>query len=444
MQSSSIALKNPPFAAIQIRPSLIESLESRRLLSVTLQTNYAGTITLPKSEAAIVSPPSRQLEFALTVTTQNADGEISGDLSAGQFGTFAFTGSQSGKSIQLVFEGENGGAGMLSASLARNGSALTGKFTSKIDGQKISGTLRATAGGDAVSADGVPSALGQSATDTAASGPFAQVFNGTAQIPRAVTPGNTSTSTGNSGTATSSSGTAAGSMGAITGAAGAIPIANSTGAITGSTGAITGSAGAITGSIGTPITGATGALTGSVGMPVMGATGAITGSTGAITGAIGTLNGAVTGASGAITTGTPIGGANGAITTLNGAVTGAVNSLTGMGSIFGLNPTPSTTPSNPARTPAPPSTQSQTLAISVATQSADGFITGTFTLANTVFNFDGFITANNFTMILAGPASGHAQGTLSASRSVFNGTFAIPGSSPSSGAFIARNSPTSV
>ena len=122
------------FSAIRFRPPLVESLEIRRFLSVTLETNYAGTITLPKSNAAIISTGSRQLSFALTVTAQNPDGQISGDLSAGQFGTFAFTGSQSGKSIQLVFEGETGGAGMLTANLTRNGSALNGKFTSKIDG----------------------------------------------------------------------------------------------------------------------------------------------------------------------------------------------------------------------------------------------------------------------------------------------------------------------
>jgi hypothetical protein len=418
------------FSAIRFRPPLVESLEIRRFLSVTLETNYAGTITLPKSNAAIISTGSRQLSFALTVTAQNPDGQISGDLSAGQFGTFAFTGSQSGKSIQLVFEGETGGAGMLTANLTRNGSALNGKFTSKIDGQKIAGTLRATAGGQAVSADGVPSVLGQSAADTTASGSFAHTFNGTAQVPRAATSGNSSTST-------TSSTTTAGSMGAITGAAGAIPIANSTSAITGSTGSITGSAGAITGSIGSPITGATGAVTGSIGMPVMGATGAITGSTGAITGAIGALNGAVTGATGAINGGagaTPIGGANGAITGAIGAITGAVNSATGMGSIFGLA-------SNPPSLPA--TTQPQALLLSIATESTDGLITGTFTLANTVFNFDAFITGNTFTMILAGPASGHAQGTLSANRSVFNGTFAVPGSSPSSGSFTTRNSAAS-
>ena len=162
------------FSAIRFRLPLVETLETRCLLSVTLETNYAGTITLPKSNAAIVS---RQLAFALTVTTQTADGQISGDLSAGQFGTFAFTGSQTGKSIQLVFEGESGGAGMLTANLARNGSALTGRFTSKIDGQKIAGTLRATAGGDAVPADGVPAALGQFHGKVRHAVPFAAIVD---------------------------------------------------------------------------------------------------------------------------------------------------------------------------------------------------------------------------------------------------------------------------
>src|SRR5579871_2443485 len=111
--------------------SLIENLEPRALLSVTLHANYAGTLALTKALPAALTggAPSRRLDFDLSVTSQGSDGQFTGDFSAGPLGEFAFEGSASGKNLQLIFEDNAGDAGVLTATLSRNGATLRGPWT---------------------------------------------------------------------------------------------------------------------------------------------------------------------------------------------------------------------------------------------------------------------------------------------------------------------------
>jgi hypothetical protein len=429
----------PPTFPTSLLP-LAEALENRQLLSAGLHPNYTGTLILTK---ALPAAGSRRIEFDLTVMSQGNDGQFTGDLSAGQLGTFAFEGSARGRNVQFVFEGETGGAGVLAATLSGNGTALNGRWTSTIDSAQISGTVHAAAGGIPVPPDAAPPALGQSTADVATSGPFSRAFVGTAP---SATPAPSSTTASSSrspaagATMSGASGAIAATGGAITGGAGAIPIADSTGAIAGSTGAITGSTGAITGSTGAitgstgAITGSTGAITGSIGFPITGATGAITGPVGAITGATGAITGnagAIVGGAGAI----PIADSTGAITGSTGAITGtgiAIGAGAGTGA-SGAGANSSTVAAIPAPAPAAPS---QPVTLVLNTQTRDGLLTGTFTVGQTVFNVDAFVRGNHLTMVLSGAGSGLAQATLAGGRSSMKGTFdALAGGSPLAAAF---------
>jgi hypothetical protein len=402
---------------------LAEALEDRQLLSAGLHPNYTGTLILAK---AIPAAGSRRIEFDLTVMSQGNDGQFTGDLSAGQLGTFAFEGSARARNVQFVFEGETGGAGVLTATLSGNGTALNGRWTSTIDSAQISGTVHAAAGGIPVPPDAAPPAVGQSTADGATSGPFSRTFVGTAP---SATPAPSSTTASSSrspaagATMSGASGAIAATGGAITGGAGAIPIADSTGAIAGSTGAITGATGAITGS--------TGAITGSIGFPITGAAGAITGPVGAITGATGAITGnagAIVGGAGAI----PIADSTGAITGSAGAITGTGIAI-GAGAGTGAGANSSTVAAVPAPGPAAPS---QPVTLVINTQTRDGLLTGTFTVGQTVFNVDAFVRGNHLTMVLSGAGSGLAQATLAGGRSSMKGTFdAVAGGSPLAAAF---------
>ena len=78
--------------------------------------------------------------------------------------------------------------------------------------------------------------------------------------------------------------------------------------------------------------------------------------------------------------------------------------------------------------------------LTINTETRDGLVTGTLSINGTAFNFDGYVTGNQFNLVLSGPGSGHAEGTLLRGRSVFRGTFSTTaGGASSSGTFTAQS-----
>jgi hypothetical protein len=104
--------------------------------------------------------PNRPI--SVTIDGQTPDNQLTGAIQAEGLGSFAFTGVLLRNEMVLVFHDAGASAGFIDARLAKDDSLLVGRFVDQTAGQKISGNFRATPGGAAASAAGVPTLVGAS------------------------------------------------------------------------------------------------------------------------------------------------------------------------------------------------------------------------------------------------------------------------------------------
>ena len=143
----------------QHRP-MLEALESRQLLSITLPSTYDGTLHTGGTKA------TANHAFALTLTNQSADGQLSGAMNVTGIGAFLFTGTLDRGTMTLYFHDAGPTAGRFSARVNSDGSLIVGRWMDMTGKQRTNAFVRATPGTTAASAPGVPTTVGTTSSST--------------------------------------------------------------------------------------------------------------------------------------------------------------------------------------------------------------------------------------------------------------------------------------
>ena len=171
--SKGTAMKHHGSTPETTRFAIIEPLEYRQLLSATaplgggvisvatagpgdavtraapassnvgLQGTFTGTVSLNRPVPAIAT--GHQLSFVMTLSSQNALGQISGSLTLGQLGNFSFSGTVHKHAVQLTFDAGSD-SGKLIGSVNGSGEVIHGRLDALVAGHRLDGTVRPTTG----------------------------------------------------------------------------------------------------------------------------------------------------------------------------------------------------------------------------------------------------------------------------------------------------------
>ena len=141
--SASAPLGSASISVAAAGPSVAVTRAARAPSNVSLLGTFSGTVSLNRPAPAVVT--GHELSFVMTVSTQNADGQISGSLTLGQLGNFSFSGTVHKHAVQVVFDAGSD-SGKLIGSVSGAGNVMHGPLDALVSGHRLEGTVRASTG----------------------------------------------------------------------------------------------------------------------------------------------------------------------------------------------------------------------------------------------------------------------------------------------------------
>jgi hypothetical protein len=128
---------------------------------ITLPSTYDGTLHAggPKATAG-------DHTFALTLTSQSADGLLSGAMTVTGIGAYLFTGTLTRNTMTVYFHDSGASAGRFVGRVNSDGSQIVGRWLDLTGTEHINGSVHATPGNTAASAPGVPTTVGVTSSST--------------------------------------------------------------------------------------------------------------------------------------------------------------------------------------------------------------------------------------------------------------------------------------